>query len=105
MILQDDRADLTDLVGFRVPTVSLQVDALLDPAPAKDKVAAAGPLLESKMPEQTSKIVEIDVGVRHPAEYAVGEVLISTHGGDCSLARRTPPVRALPLRPEQASRA
>jgi hypothetical protein len=85
MILQDDGTDLADLVGFGVPTVPLQVDALLDPASAKDKVAAAGPLLEPEMPKQTSKIVEIDVGVRRAAADAVGEVLISTHGGDCSL--------------------
>ena len=85
MILQDDGPDLADLVGFCVPAVALQVDALLDPAPAKDKVAAAGSLLEPKMPKQTSKIVEIDVGVRHAAADAVGKVLISTHGGDCSL--------------------
>jgi antitoxin YefM len=83
MILQDDGADLADLVGFGVPTVPLQVDALLDPVPAEDKVASAGPLLEPELPKQTSKIVEIDVGVRNAAADAVGEVLIATHGGNC----------------------
>jgi hypothetical protein len=52
---------------------------------AEDKVAATGPLLEPQMSKETSKIVEVNVGVRCTAEDAVGKVLIPAHGGDCSL--------------------
>jgi len=61
---------LLDLIRLRVSSIALQVHAFFDSRPSEQVVTSLCSLLETKVEEDATQIVEVDVGVRPTAEQS-----------------------------------
>ena len=59
--------------------VALQIDSLGDTFFPEYVMAASDPLGEPQIPEQTTQVVEADVGIRAPPENPLQKLLVSVH--------------------------
>lgn len=89
-ILQNNPANLLDLIAFGHCAFGLQVDDLHDTRPGEDRVISSYSLAEPEAQQQPDKIRKADIGVSISIENAAQYFVIFDHG--------TVMVRALQVR-------
>src|SRR5213593_2356072 len=78
-ILQYHRSNLFHLVGFRVSSLGLQVQDLLDAVLREDVVVAANAFAEAQVAEQLAEPSERDVCIRGASQDSLQDSVGLTH--------------------------
>ena len=78
--MEDYFAHLSDLVRFRVTSVSLQDEPFRTAILTEDMVTASLPLDEAQLPKQSTKEVESDIGIRISTENSPQDLFSSCQG-------------------------
>jgi hypothetical protein len=77
-VLQNNSSHLTNLIRFRVTSVSLEVDPLFDSGSAEYVMASASAHLEPQRPQQCAQLVESNICIRGAAQDLL-KCLIRAH--------------------------
>lgn len=79
LVFQDHTADLTDLIRFRLASVTLQIDFLRNALLPEDMLAASYTLCKSSVSQQATQLVKADICIRLALKNLLQELFVLTY--------------------------
>jgi hypothetical protein len=79
-ILEDDVADLFDLIRLGLAAAGLEIQDFFDSRAAENEVIAANSLLKAQSPQERPQVIETDIRIRIALKHAAQRLVSFGHG-------------------------